>query len=198
MTIQFVVEDGTGKLDATSYITVAELKQYADNVGYNYSVFSDEQIQQKLNKVTKDFEILFGTYFTDYKTVSNQRLSFPRTNCEIKDGDKFNYPYYGYSNGYLAFDNSNNYCFFYLNRKFVAPNTIPERLKDAICELFFDNESSNLVKNVEAGQLKRKKSIVGSEKEWFPTSQTNTIYSRPMMLVSIYFQNNTNESKLIY
>lgn len=49
-----VLEDGTGKSDATSYVSVLELKAYWDTFGYDYSGFADDAaIEVELNKATR-------------------------------------------------------------------------------------------------------------------------------------------------
>ncbi len=50
MEVEFVVEDGTGKSDATSYISEDDMKQYWYNVGYAYDTYSSDSIKRYLNK----------------------------------------------------------------------------------------------------------------------------------------------------
>ena len=52
MSIQFVVEDGTGKSTATAYITVAEFKQYWENRGRTFTQ-NDATIQSWINQATE-------------------------------------------------------------------------------------------------------------------------------------------------
>jgi hypothetical protein len=40
MAINFVVEDGTGLTTATAYLSLEELKQYWDNVGYSLCIIN--------------------------------------------------------------------------------------------------------------------------------------------------------------
>ena len=51
MAIEFVVEDGTGKTDATSYVEIAEFKQYFENKGKSFTE-ADAVIQAWLNDAT--------------------------------------------------------------------------------------------------------------------------------------------------
>jgi hypothetical protein len=72
-----VVEDGTGKADAESYISVAEYKAYADGRGYSYSGLTDPQIEQKLRQGAQYVDTICR--FKGVRLVSTQALEFPRS-----------------------------------------------------------------------------------------------------------------------
>lgn len=75
MSIQFVVEDGTGKSTATAYITVAEFKQYWENRGRTFTQ-NDATIQSWINQAT---EYIDGSFqFKGCQVLDTQALRFPR------------------------------------------------------------------------------------------------------------------------
>lgn len=73
--IQFVVETGTGKTDATSYITVAEFKQYWENRGRSFTQ-ADVVLQSWINQATEYIDYTFQ--FKGCKVSDDQSLQFPR------------------------------------------------------------------------------------------------------------------------
>jgi hypothetical protein len=74
MAIQLIIEDGTGVVDANSYITVAEAKAYASNRGVDLG--SDDAIAANL-VLAADYMETKGPY-TDIPYSQTQGLSFPR------------------------------------------------------------------------------------------------------------------------
>lgn len=76
MAIEFVVEDGTNKSDATSYTTVEFFRQYWENRGVDYSVKTDAEVQAKLNVATQYLDNLYT--WKGYKETGSQALEFPR------------------------------------------------------------------------------------------------------------------------
>ena len=42
MAVEFVLEDGTGKTDSTSYAAVADFRQYFENFGTTFTETDDE------------------------------------------------------------------------------------------------------------------------------------------------------------
>ena len=88
MAIQFVVEDGTGLATATSYVSVDELKQFWDNVSYDYSSFSDGQLQQRLNKATEVLDGQYTTLWPGQRNSTTQALDWPRQEATYLDGEE--------------------------------------------------------------------------------------------------------------
>lgn len=76
MAIEFVIEDGTGKSTATSYVTKAELIQYWENFGTDYSALTDDAAQVLLNSATRaiDEAGIYAGQIID----ADQALQFPR------------------------------------------------------------------------------------------------------------------------
>lgn len=80
MAITFVVEDGTGKTDSTSYATVAQYRQYWENRGVDRSATSVDDVEAKLNIAT---EYLDNTYnWEGVPGSGTQSLNWPRVGVE--------------------------------------------------------------------------------------------------------------------
>ena len=65
MTIDFTVEDGTGLPDATSYISIDEMKQYWFNSGYDFDSLDNNTIMRLLNSSTAYID---SNYISDEKS----------------------------------------------------------------------------------------------------------------------------------
>lgn len=76
MAIQFVVEDGSGKSDATSYISEDDFLQYWENRGVDYSDEATATVQAKLNLATQYVDNLH--VYEGSKKTTTQALEFPR------------------------------------------------------------------------------------------------------------------------
>ena len=107
MAIQFEVEDGTGITTATSYMTVAELKQYWDNYGYDYSALSDSVLMQNLNKCTRVLDSTYNKKYPGYRNTSTQGLEWPRVEA------------------------------YYIDGWFIGYGVVPQELKDGLAELVY-------------------------------------------------------------
>lgn len=77
-----IVEDGTGKADAESYSTAAELVSYAEK--YGRTIPDTEAAQEALLRRSAD--AMNGMKWKGRKTHSTQALAFPRTGAEV-DGE---------------------------------------------------------------------------------------------------------------
>ena len=71
-----VVEDGTGRADAESYLTVAEFKGYCDGRGMSYAGNSDAVIEQKLRIAAGYIDTV--ERYKGSRLRSAQSLEFPR------------------------------------------------------------------------------------------------------------------------
>lgn len=97
MPIEFVVEDGTSKSDATSYATLDQYRQYWLNRGTDYTAVADDTIKAYLNCATEYIDLSYN--FRGTKTLDTQALEWPRYNVE-KDSSVQDYAY----NNYYASD----------------------------------------------------------------------------------------------
>lgn len=75
----FIVEDGTGLEDATSYVSVQEFRDYHDDRGNDYSSScKDTDLQKHLIRATDYIETRWRERFRGRRMSSEQSLSFPR------------------------------------------------------------------------------------------------------------------------
>lgn len=85
----FVVEDGTGKADATSYCTVVFADDYHTDRGNSDWSGSDAEKQEALIKATDFLEARFP-WATGYKNTQDQALGWPRSYASDREGYSFN------------------------------------------------------------------------------------------------------------
>jgi len=76
MAVQFVVEDGTRRADATSYVTVADFTQYWENRGVDYSGETEATVQARLNVASQYVDNIH--VYEGHKSSTTQALEFPR------------------------------------------------------------------------------------------------------------------------
>lgn len=77
----FVVEDGTGKVDSNSYITVADANAYFTERGlFAWDNYFDDAKQSALILATDYIEMRYGSQFSGSRLYPDnpQALSFPR------------------------------------------------------------------------------------------------------------------------
>lgn len=86
MAIQFVVEDGTGLVTATSYISLADLKQLWENAGYSYATLTDDQLSVLLNNATLSLDGQYGDQYPGTRQSKSQALDWPRQDAYDQDG----------------------------------------------------------------------------------------------------------------
>jgi hypothetical protein len=107
MAVNFVVEDGTGLTNSTTYCTVNFLKQYWDDFGYDYSSYTDTQLEQTMNRSTRIIDSTYRGRFPGVRYTREQSLEWPRVGAAYVDGNYINY------------------------------NEIPIELQRAICEMVY-------------------------------------------------------------
>ena len=86
MAVEFVVEDGTGLSTATSYMSVADMQQYWDNRGYDYSALTTDEKQQLLNLCSQALDGIFFKHWDGYRSSGTQALQWPRADVLTPDG----------------------------------------------------------------------------------------------------------------
>lgn len=95
--MSFVLEDGTGLANSTSYASVAEWKSYWTDGGFDFSSYTDPQIQIALMRATRYIEQVYRNRFIGYRTLPTQALSWPRVaayvNCIVVTGVPTNLKY---------------------------------------------------------------------------------------------------------
>jgi hypothetical protein len=79
MAANFIVEDGTGLSNATSYGTVDEFRQYCRDIGFREDQYPvDDLVQIALNKAAAYMEAAWAWRFLGERVSSTQALSWPR------------------------------------------------------------------------------------------------------------------------
>ncbi len=77
--VDFIVEDGTGLVDATSYVSVEELQQYVDNFyGTDLTGYTDEDLERFLNRGTVYIDNTYGSNYNGILLNDSQALGWPR------------------------------------------------------------------------------------------------------------------------
>ena len=107
MDVTFVIETGAGISDATSYVTIDEVKQYWFNKGYNYGTLTDDDFKRILNSSTSYIDDSYRKGFPGYRQYDDQFLEWPRSNA------------------------------YYIDRYNIGENTIPIEVKRAVYETAF-------------------------------------------------------------
>lgn len=80
-----VVEDGTGKTDAESYLSISDLGTYWAKYGYSAGTLTEAQKEALVIRATNIIDYNFQ--FDGIPTSTTQALSFPRTGCYTKNGN---------------------------------------------------------------------------------------------------------------
>lgn len=117
-----VVEDGTGKSDANSFVDLAAYKAYHDLRGNDYSAYSDAVMNASLVRAG---QYLNAMNFLGYKSNKNQAMCFPRR----AQADYYSRYYYvdefGPGGGIVVGGYE------------IGITEIPQPIKDAQCEAAF-------------------------------------------------------------
>jgi hypothetical protein len=80
-----IVEDGTGKTDAESYISVADADTYFNNRGNaTWAALTSTAKEQALRKATDYMQASYTLRWDGIKVSSTQALDWPRAYVEIK------------------------------------------------------------------------------------------------------------------
>ena len=74
-----IIEDGTGKSDAESYVSVADCVTYADNRGLTFSASTTPLQEQALRRAAVWLDSTYRSRFTGFRTDGHdQALEWPR------------------------------------------------------------------------------------------------------------------------
>ncbi|WP_019170672.1 DnaT-like ssDNA-binding protein [Pseudaminobacter salicylatoxidans] len=74
-----IVEDGSGKPDAESYVGVSEFRDYCDRIGYDLAGKQDAEIEQALRRGTRWLDSTYGQRFIGSVARVDQALEWPRS-----------------------------------------------------------------------------------------------------------------------
>ena len=89
MAVEFVVEDGTQRSDATSYLSAADADQALENLGLKDSAWDAATKTVALNNATRYIERKYRGRFVGRRASEDQALEWPRSDAE--DHDEYAY-----------------------------------------------------------------------------------------------------------
>ena len=77
--MDFIVEDGTGLVDSTSYVDLTYADSYFENLGVTaWTAFTTQEKQTYLNKATQFIDVRWGALLKGYPLTLEQALQCPR------------------------------------------------------------------------------------------------------------------------
>jgi len=166
MAITFVVENGTGKSDSTSYSDLAYAEQYVlDYVTSptDWNGATDDEKKQALNIASRYLDSKYGAVLQGYKKLSTQSLQWPRTYVVDRDGNSIDY------------------------------DSIPDKWKQATVEVaVYSIGGNDLFANLDSGgALKAEKikiDVITIEKQWSGSNEQSTVTSKIDGLVDEYLK----------
>lgn len=129
-----IVEDGTGKVDSESYISVADATAYHAKRGNAAwaALASDTVREQALRLATDYMEGVYRLNWLGYRKLESQALSWPRDEVRRQD-------------------------FTYLNqRSFYPNNQVPSEVKNACAELALKASAGELAPDLEQRVIREK------------------------------------------
>ena len=125
-----IVEDGSIVPSANSYVSLAESDAYFLTYGNFDWAGSDEDKEQALVNATRAVELMYGPRYLSYPLSMNQGLLFPR------------------------------YTFRDKLLRYHPSNTIPQALKDAVCEVALKSLNfEDILPEVDERQYTKRKSV---------------------------------------
>src|SRR6185437_15712248 len=85
MTVTLIVEDGTGRSDANSVVSLLEFKSYCDGQGKDYSAFTDDALNAAIVRASA---FLVNAYVYQGQKVNRrlQTMPFPRYAVTDREG----------------------------------------------------------------------------------------------------------------
>ena len=129
-----IVEDGTGKTDAESYISVADADTYFTNRGNaTWAALNTTEKEQALRKATDYMQATYTLRWDGIRVTTGQALDWPRAYVQIKQATA------GYS----------------VLPAYYVDNAVPAAVANACAELAVRASASDLLADVGA-QVKQK------------------------------------------
>lgn len=149
--MSLIVENGTGLVNAESYVGVADTDAYHSNRGNTaWAALSTAVKEQSLRKATDYIEQVYRLRFIGYRHTETQALSFPRDEIPRKD-------------------------FTYLNQfSFYANNIVPAEVANACADLALRASTADLSPDVT--RLATSEKVGALEVTWDNTKQPYTKY----------------------
>lgn len=146
-----IVENGTGLVDAESYISVADADTYHSNRGNTaWAALTTTAKEQLLRKATDYMEQAYRLRWLGYRHTELQALSFPRDQVPRND-------------------------FTYLNQFSFYPNDeVPNEIKNACAEFAYRANSVDLAPDI--ARIAKREKVGVLEVEYDPNSPAYTIF----------------------
>lgn len=166
-----IVEDGTGKADAESYISVADASAYHSSRGNGTWLTllpSDAAKEAALRKAT---DYMLGQYrarWKGYRVGSTQALDWPRTDVSLDDGPMYN---------------------------MVAVDVVPTAVKNACAELALRAGSGALAEDLGQGVLSETVGPISTTYD--KGSPEGTRYQAVDGMLMPYLNGSSNNAKLV-
>ncbi len=114
-----IVEDGTGKSDAESYVSVADTDTYLLNLGYTvWAKLNTQENEQALRRATKYMGQAYRLRWIGSRKTSTQALDWPRVDAVDYEGFEY------------------------------SDSVVPQLVKNACAELSFKAASGELVQDM--------------------------------------------------
>jgi len=90
MDVTYILETGAGIVDASSYVSLDEAKQFWYNKSYGYGTLTDDDFKRLLNNASAYIDDSYRKGFPGYRQYIEQALEWPRSNAYYIDGYDIN------------------------------------------------------------------------------------------------------------
>lgn len=171
--MSLIVEDGTGKADAESYISVIDADTYHSNRGNaDWASLSTAEKEQLLRAATDYMVAVYRLRWDGYRYINTQALDWPRIYVPMRDICSVN-----------AFP------------QYVDFDIVPVQVKNACAEFAFKANSETLLADQTQGTIREKVGPI--EIDYDKYSQQFKRYLQIENTLSIYFASSANQVKLM-
>lgn len=148
------VEDGTGKTDAESYISVTDADTYFSKRGITlWATLLTEEKEQALRRSTDYLGQVYRLRWKGARAVANQALDWPRSFVEQED-----YEYAGL-NGYTMIG----------GQYYYPSNAVPVEVMNACAEMAFKAASGELAPDLDRAVTREKVDVIEVEYDRYAT-----------------------------
>lgn len=171
--MSLIVEDGTGKSDSESYISVSDADTYHSNRGNtDWAALTTTEKEQLLRGATDYMVAVYRLRWDGYRYVNTQALDWPRIYVPVRDICSVNaYP------EYVDFD------------------IVPTQVKNACAELALKANTETLLDDLSQGTIREKVGPIEVEFDKFSPQYKR--YLQVENSLSIYFASSANQVKLM-
>lgn len=171
--MSLIVEDGSGKSNSESYISVADADAYHSNRGNaTWATLTTTVKEQLLRKSTDYMVAVYRLRWDGYRYVDTQALDWPRLYVPVRD-----------------------ICTVNSYQIYVDPNIVPVQVKNACAEFALKANSEDLL--VDQTQVVTREKVGPIEVEYDKFSPQYKRYLQIENALSIYFASSANQVKLM-